>query len=145
MTLIKYNKNEGRGIPTLFESFFGDVFPDFIGTNHMNKGMPAVNHKETDNSYVVEVAIPGIDKKDIEVNLDEGLLTISSENKSSKNKEEDGYTLREFNCSSFSRSFTLPDNADGDNISAKYENGILNLELSKIKVAEKSPKMIEVL
>jgi len=148
MTLIKYNKD--KRLPSLFESFLDDnrvfdIFPDFIGTNHMNKGFPAINHKETGKSYEIEIAAPGLSREDFNVSLEDGLLTVSSETESEKNESEDGYTYRGFNYSSFSRSFTLPENADGENISAKYESGILKLELPKLKIAEKSPKMIDVL
>lgn len=148
MTLIKYNKNGTRGLPTLFESFFNDdfgLFPDFIKASQMNRGIPAVNTKETESGYEIEVAAPGMDKGDFVVNLEDNVLTVSSEKQTSKNEEDDGYTLKEFSYNSFSRSFTLPDSADGEKISAKYENGILKLELPKIKDAKKSPKMIEVL
>lgn len=144
MTLIKKDNR----LPSLFESFLNDefgIFPDFIKTSHMNKGIPAVNTKETDGGYEIELAAPGLDKGDFKVNLDNDILTISSENKTSKEEEEDGYTRREFSYNSFSRSFTLPENADGENISAKYENGILKLELPKMEYAKKSPKLIEVL
>lgn len=148
MTLTKYNKN--RGLPTLFESLFNDdvfrTFPDFIATNHMNKGIPAVNMKEANDSYGVEIAAPGLSKDDLSISLEDGLLTISSENKSEKNEDSEGYTLREFSYNSFSRSFRLPEDVDEESISAKYENGVLNLEIPKMEVAKKkSPKMIEVL
>lgn len=147
MTLIKHNRS--KRLPSLFESLIDDsvfdIFPDFIGTNHMNRGFPAINQKETDKSYEIELAAPGLSKEDFNVSLEDGLLTISSEKKSDKSESDEGYTFRGFNYSSFSRSFTLPENADGENISAKYENGILKLELPKMKIAEKSPKMIDVL
>ena len=148
MTLVKHNKNATRGLPTLFESFFSDdfgLFPEFIRTSHMNKGIPAVNTRETSSGYEIEVAAPGMDKNDFVVKLDDNVLTISSEKQTSKKEEDDGYTLKEFSYNSFSRSFTLPDNSDGEKISAKYENGILKLELPKVKDAKKSPKMIEVI
>lgn len=148
MTLIKIKKNGNRGLPTLFETFVDEdfgIFPNFIRAAQMNKGIPAVNTKETDKGYEIELAAPGMDKSDFDVNLNENVLIISSKKETSKNQEDDGYTLKEFSYNSFSRSFTLPKDANGEKISAKYENGVLKLELPKLKEAKKSPKMIEVL
>jgi HSP20 family protein len=162
MTLTKYNKHGNRGLPILFESFFNDDFvllpdfiakshmnkgfPSFIGTSNMNKGIPAVNTKETDSGFEIELAAPGMSKEDFNVSLENGVLTISSEKNTSTNEENDGYVLREFGYSSFSRSFTLPENVSEEDIKAKYENGILRLELPKIeKAKKKSPKLIEIL
>lgn len=147
MTLIKYDKNRNKRIPSLFESFFNDefgVFPDYLTKAHMNRGFPSVNTKETGEGYKIELAAPGMSKEDFEINLDGGILTVSSNKKFDKKEEDEGYTLREFSYSSFSRSFTMPDDINGDEISAKYENGVLNLEIPKMEIAKKSPKLIEV-
>lgn len=145
MTVVKYNKK--GGFPSLFDSFFENdfgFFPEFIKNSHMNKGFPAVNTRETDKSFLLEVAAPGLEKSDFTLNLEDNVLTISSETKTSKKEDADGYISKEFGYSSFSRSFTVPDNVSGDDINAKYENGILKIELPKIKDAKKTPKTIEI-
>ena len=153
MTVINYNKKRPTSIDDVFNGIFPEfistshknkVFPSFIATNHMNKGIPAVNTKESDKSYEIELVAPGINKDEFNINIDEGVLSVSYESETSTEEEKENYMTKEFGYSSFSRSFKLPDNVNGDKISAKYENGILKLELPKIKEAKKSPKMITV-
>jgi HSP20 family protein len=100
--------------------------------------VPAVNVKRNPNGYELDFAAPGLDKKDFNIDIDGEMLTISAE-KESENKEEDKqYSKREYNYSSFSRSFTLPDTVDRSKISAKYENGVLKLNLPKKEGAPKT-------
>ena len=93
--------------------------------------MPAVNIKENDKNYEVELAAPGYDKKDFNISLDHGLLTVSAEKREEKERKEDNYTRREFGFSSFSRSFNLPTNTDEEHIDAKYTDGVLRLVIDK--------------
>ena len=107
--------------------------------------MPSVNIRETNDNYEVEVAAPGMDKKDFKITLDGNLLTISSFKQQSSEETEDRYTRREFSYQSFQRSFQLPkDVVDQDKISARYENGLLNLSIPKKEEAKKAPKLIEI-
>ncbi|MBL0741050.1 Hsp20/alpha crystallin family protein [Chryseolinea sp. Jin1] len=107
--------------------------------------MPAVNVRETDKSFDVEVAAPGLSKKDFKITSENGLLTISSEKKEEKEEKENDYTRKEFNYSTFSRTFTLPENINEDDIKATYEDGILKLKLSKKMISQpKAQKAIEV-
>jgi HSP20 family protein len=104
----------------------------------------AVNVKETDKSYEVEVAAPGFEKKDFQIDVDNGILTISGE-KRTENKKEDGkYTHREFGYTSFTRSFNLPSNTTDDDVTAKYDGGILALSIKKKAEAEKTRKPIAI-
>lgn len=102
--------------------------------------------KETDDNYEVEVAAPGMDKKDFHITLDGNLLTISSEKQFSDEEKDANYTRREFSYQSFQRSFELPkDVVDEESIQAKYENGVLYLTVPKKEEAKKkAPKRIEV-
>lgn len=150
--ILTKRDNQTKSLPTLFEQIFGtskndvfNFFPDFIGTSHMNKGFPAVNTKKDDEKYEIDVAIPGMDKSDFSINLEDGVLTISSKKQTSIEDKKEDYMRREFSYSSFTRSFTIPEDANGEKISAKYENGILKIELPRIEIAKKSPKLIEVL
>jgi len=102
-----------------------------------------VDVKETENEFVVEVAIPGIKKEDVKVELNENVLSISSELKKEENKSNDKYTRKEFSYSTFKRSFTIDEDAiDADNVEAKFENGILNVHLAK-KVKTEPEKRVK--
>ena len=99
-----------------------------------NTTLPAVNIKENNDAFVVEMAAPGMVKDDFKIELNNDLLTISSEKKNENvTKEGETYTRREYSYQSFSRSFTLPKTVDAEKISAKYENGVLSLEIPKRK------------
>jgi HSP20 family protein len=109
--------------PRLFD-FDGDAF-DF-GTR-----LPSVNVKESEKEYEIEMAAPGLERKDFKVEVKDGVLYISSEKEEENKEEKKNYTRREYSYNSFSRSFNLPDNCLTDNINAKYDNGILHLTLPK--------------
>lgn len=124
---------------SMLEEMFNDAFR-VLDVNLKSKNIP-VNIKEVEDGYQIEVVAPGFDRKDFYVKLEEGNLSVSS----SKEESSGDFIKREYVSNSFERSFKLPDDVNGEDIKAKYENGILNLELSKEKVAKKSPKSIEVL
>lgn len=147
MSIVK--RNDGRvsnySMPTILDDFFNrDVFN--WGTNYLNSGssLPAVNIKETPENFNVEMAAPGMDKKDFKIQLDGHTLTISAEKQNEQEqKEGETYNRKEFNYLSFCRSFHLPKNfVDGDNIKAKYENGILHLEIPKREEAKQKPSRL---
>ncbi len=129
--------------PTLFDEFLNsDVMP------HNQVTAPAVNVKETPEAYVMEVAAPGIKKEYCRVHInDDGNLSIAIENKL-EHKEEDKkhhYLRREFSFTNYQQNYTLPDNVDRDNISASVENGILTVNLPKLKKEEaKVSRQIEI-
>ncbi len=144
MSLIK--KNE-RNFPSVFSDLFdydkffgGPIFKDFENT------LPATNVKETEKEFKIELAVPGFKKEDFKVNLDNDVLTISAETKNEKKEENEKYTRKEFSYNSFSRSFQLPKTANNDKINAKYEDGILKLDISKKEEAIKqdNKKQIQV-
>ena len=93
--------------------------------------MPAVNIKEDEKKYTLELAVPGIDKKDLKIDINEDVLTISSESRNEKEENKDGYKRKEFSYSSFCRSFYIPENVNRDNIEANYKDGILTVGLPK--------------
>jgi HSP20 family protein len=115
--------------PFLWSSLFDDDFLPVV--SQRSTSMPAVNIKEDEKRYVLDLAIPGIDKKDLRIGIHEDVLTISSENKNEKEDVQDGYKRREFSYASFCRSFYLPDNVNKDKIEANYKDGILTVELPK--------------
>jgi HSP20 family protein len=136
-------------IPGFFNDFFNSDLMDwglsnFAGTNST---LPAVNVRETDNEFIVEVAAPGMERKDFKVDYQNGRLTISSEKKEESKDEKDGkVTRREFNYQSFQRVFNVPeDMVNVDDISAKYTDGILYITLpKKDEVKPKPAKTIKI-
>jgi len=116
--------------PFLSNLFDDDFFP--VLTNRTSS-MPAVNIKEDDKNFTLELAVPGMDKKDLKIDINEDVLTISSESKNENEVEKDGYKRKEFSYTSFCRSFYIPDNVNRDKIGASYKDGILSVELPKME------------
>jgi HSP20 family protein len=112
-------------MPNLFDD---DFFPVLTGRSN---SMPAVNIREDEKVFVLDLAIPGIDKKDLKIDINEDVLTISSESKNEKEETREGYKRKEFSYSSFCRSFYIPENVNKDNIEANYKDGILTVSLPK--------------
>ncbi|MCG6169888.1 Hsp20/alpha crystallin family protein [Leptospira sanjuanensis] len=106
--------------------------------------IPAVNVVKTKEGYELECAAPGLDKKDFKIDLEGDLLTISATKKTESKEEDKHYSKREYNYSSFSRSFNLPDTADREKITAKYENGILKLAIPQRADGKKVEQKINV-
>jgi HSP20 family protein len=125
-----------------FDSFFGDSV--LSPTGRALHYLPAVDIQETENSYVMEMELPGFDEKNIEVNIDGSSLTVASKQEERKEKKEDDgkYILRERRNITFNRSFQLPDNADPSTVNATFKNGILNLNINKR--AESQKRMIQI-
>ena len=137
-----------RTMPVNFiNDFFNDNFwPNFHEGNRdcENNSTPAVNVEETDKAYVINVAAPGLNKKDFHVTLENNTLTISSSNEESNEKKENNFLRREFSYKSFSRSFTLPENTEADKIKASHKNGILSISIAKEEVKIEKAKEISI-
>jgi HSP20 family protein len=115
--------------PFYMPNFFDDdFFPVLTGRT---TAMPSVNIKEDDKFFTLELAVPGIDKKDLKIDINEDVLTISSEAKNESEENKDGYKRKEFSYTSFCRSFYIPENVNKDKIEANYKDGILAVELPK--------------
>ena len=126
MALVRFNQYPA--LTDLFES----LEKNFFNTEEKFEGtVPAVNIKEDNDKYVLEMAAPGMKKNDFHINLEKDVLTISSEQKEEKEEKKDNFARREFYYNSFSRSFSLPETVDVENIKADYKNGILNVVLPK--------------
>ncbi len=127
--------------PSFVDEFFNtDFWPSFLDVN-TRYTVPAVNILEEDNEYRIEVIAPGIDKKDVKINLEDDVLTISSERKEENEEKDKHYMRREFNYTAFSRSFVVPEEVEADKISAEHKNGILTLHLpKKEEVVKKTQK-----
>ncbi len=117
--------------PFYMTNFFDDEFFPMLSNNNAKSTMPAVNIREDDKNYVLDFAIPGIDKKDLKIDMNEDVLTISSEVKNESEENKDGYKRKEFSYSAFSRSFYIPENVDREKIGANYKDGVLTVSLPK--------------
>jgi HSP20 family protein len=125
----------------MFENLWGN---DLMDEDILRKArIPSVNVKDNDKDYEIEVAAPGMKKQDFSINVENRILTISAEIKDEKEEKEDKYTRREFIATSFTRSFSLPENADENNIQAHYENGILRVSVPKVEEKKPDKKKIE--
>ncbi|HEY9561240.1 MAG TPA: Hsp20/alpha crystallin family protein [Anseongella sp.] len=152
MTLVKWNQPRRERYPSVFgNSFspvFNDLFDDFFGgkslTGVLSGKAPAVNVSEDSERYHVELAAPGLKKEDFSLNVEDNILNISVEKKEEKDEKEKGYTRREFNYASFSRSFTLPETVDTENIKASYLDGILEVHLPKKEEEKAKNRAIEI-
>jgi HSP20 family protein len=146
--LVSVPKNGGLATSSLsfpawsnwIDSFFNSDLPSVFNSN-FNTGMtlPKVNIKETADAYWVEMAVPGMKKSDFHIDLDNQLLSISTEIKQEEETKEDNYTRKEFGYSSFKRSFTLPESVNDSKINASYNDGILSIHLPKKDEAKQKP------
>lgn len=137
MTLIKRTYPEFPQISNWLEDIFSK---DFDMVSKMKGTIPLVNIKETEDSYIIELAAPGLKKENFDLDLDNNILTISSKTEEQEVTKNENYTKKEFNYSSFKRAFTLPETADIEKIAAKYESGILEITISKKEEAKVQPK-----
>lgn len=145
--LVKSNGSNGTlfpTIPSLFDDFFSrDWFDSSLANWRMSGAtLPAVNVMETNDDFRIEVAAPGMKRGDFRVELDNNVLTISSqrEDKSEEQSDDGNYTRREFSYQSFQRSFSLPERKVlGDKITAKYVDGILHVVVPKSEEAKVKP------
>jgi len=146
MTVYRPNtiQNALSDFDRYFESFFGDSVLS-PSTRILNR-LPAVDVRETEKAYIVDMELPGYDEKDIEIHIDGASLSIASKQEEASNKETDNGTwlLRERHVSSFSRSFKLPDNANPEEVNAEFKNGILKMEINKRAEAQKRAIRINV-
>lgn len=148
MTLVKFKNANGlnsfHSLSRNFPSFFNETLDRFWNDEN-NTWIPSVNIKETNNDFKIDLAVPGMDKKDFKVEVENDLLTISGERKEEINEENEKLTRREFHYGSFKRSFNLPEIADNENISANYNNGILTITVAKKEeLKQKAKKEISI-
>lgn len=124
-----------------FDNIFDDFFKDIsktVGRDSSTYARPAVNIVENKEGFSIELAAPGLTKEDFNVSVEKNTLTISAD-KEAKQEEDVKYRRKEFSYFSFKRSFHLPNSIDANNITAKYENGVLSLALAKKEEAKEKP------
>jgi Molecular chaperone (small heat shock protein) len=129
-----------ESMPSLFDDFFKPWNEWFGNGGSIGRllNVPAVNITEQKDGYLVSMAVPGMKKSDFKINVDGNILTISSEKEESKEEKEKKFTRREYNYSSFSRSFNLPDDVNKEKIDARYEDGVLKISLPCNEAQKKS-------
>lgn len=131
----------------VFDSFLGrrsGGFPALFGESDTAMVMPKVDVRENGDAITVEAELPGMEEKDVDVTLRDGILTIKGEKKSERTTKEDDYHMSERSYGSFQRSFRVPDSVDNENISAKLEKGVLHITLPKRPEAVKAEKKIPI-
>lgn len=125
-------------LPSLVDEFFGkDLLSDFDLQTGVT--MPSVNIIENSDEFKLEVAAPGLNKEDFNIDLHNNVLTISSEKETKEEKEGDKILRREFSYASFKRSFTLPTSVEAEKIAAKHNDGILVISIPKKEEAKEKP------
>ena len=148
MTLVKFNSdkqnNNHRGLVPTFGGVFDSIFTDSFFRGSDMAVVPAVNICETADHFHVELAAPGLSKEDFRINLERKMLTISVHKENSSEQEERSFSRKEFSYRSFTRSFTLPDSADENAIEAKYNDGILKVEIPKREEAKNITRQISI-
>ncbi|HZJ21366.1 MAG TPA: Hsp20/alpha crystallin family protein [Pricia sp.] len=147
MSLVKFKRRPFGNLITQdffdMDDFFDnrgwvrDILPERFWNG--KRAEPALNIKETDDNFEIELAAPGFAKKDFEVTIEDGCLNITAEKSTSDEEKEDNYTRREFSYQSFERSLQLPESIKQEAIKASYKDGILSFNLAKKEEAKKLP------
>jgi HSP20 family protein len=134
----------------MFENFWGrPTSRRLLSSGERGAVVPTVNREpfidvmENDKEIIATAEMPGLEKKDIKINVTEDMLEISAETKQEEKKEEKGYIYRERRSGSYYRAISLPSPVDPDNSKATYENGVLEIKMHKTEVKKKTPLMIE--
>jgi HSP20 family protein len=148
MTLIKFKNGSpvmaGTRMP-YFNDLFNDFFENVVNSDIRKGNVPQVNIRETDTGYHLEMAAPGLNKEDFKISIENEVLTVSGEKKSETSEKSGKYSRKEFSYNSFMRSFTLPEVVDTEKIMAKYENGIMMVDLPKKEEAKpKTPREVQI-
>ena len=149
MNLVRFNNGRYNTNRVLVDELFNNFFRNDYHENYENNSskQPATNVFETETEFKIEVLLPGFNKEDVVLNYEKNLLTIKVENEENEdNSEEYKYAHREFGAFNFEKQFRIPKSVNDEKISAKFDNGVLNIVLvKKEETLEKAPKEIEIL
>lgn len=126
--------------PTFNDNFYGRNSLSSFFSDGADYSVPAVNIKENDKNFEIEVAAPGLNKGDFKINIEKNILTVSSEKEVNEETEKENFMRKEFGYNSFTRSFSIPETIDMENIKASHKNGILKIELPKQEEAKLNNK-----
>ncbi|MFD2598610.1 Hsp20/alpha crystallin family protein [Sphingobacterium corticis] len=146
MALVKFPTRTVNtdAVNPFVNNVFDSLFTDSFISDRLVTRVPAVNITETDTAFKLELAAPGLSKSDFKISVDKNLITVSADRQTSESDKSASYSKREFNYSSFSRSFTLPDVVNYNNIEANYADGVLSVEIGKKEDAVIAKRSIEV-
>lgn len=144
MNLLKWTKDLAPKFPEMIEKFWGKIIGKDVKHNEEVGLVPSINISDEEKAYEVAVAVPGLEKKDLKVEVSDGFLRISSEKQYSKEEREKNWLRREFGYACFQRVFQIPDNADSNKVEATLKNGILTIKIAKKKDYKDSVKYIAV-
>lgn len=148
MTLVKFTNGQKNGaLKSPYSDILGSLFnPEPYLSKSLISRIPAVNIAETENEFLIELATPGLKKDDFKINVEKDQLIISTDRKveATEEAEEKKYNRKEFNYTSFTRTFSLPESADQANIQAAYTDGILVLTIAKKEEAKIQVREISV-
>jgi HSP20 family protein len=142
MALVRFQPFDRDLSTRNFSDLLDDFFNEAVGTQGRGKFMPGMDVSETDDQYQINLEIPGMNKEDINISMEKGLLTISGEREMEKESEGKKYHRVERRYGKFSRSLQLPDNVDADSVKANYKDGILTISVAKSE--EEVKKQIEI-
>ena len=137
MNLIR---KQNAFFPSLVDELFNQDMR--VRTSSISSTMPAVNIIEQDTQFLIELAAPGNKKEDFEIEIEDGILSISSSNEEENTSEKETFTRHEFSYNSFRRSFTIPESVDVSSIEATYNEGVLLIKLLKLEEALPQPKKL---
>ncbi|RAJ23127.1 Hsp20/alpha crystallin family protein [Pedobacter cryoconitis] len=144
MTLVNFN-NRTRSHAPYFNNVFDSLFSEALNKNYTISKVPGVNIIESETEYTIELAAPGLEKSDFQINLKKDTLSVWAEKKVADGEVKKNYSRKEFDYLSFARSFTLPESVDAEKISAEYVNGILTIGIGKKVEVKEENKEIKVL
>jgi len=147
MNLVRFENPRYNVNRSLVDELFNNFLKNDYHENYVNNcgTSPATNVFETEKEFKIEVLLPGFAKEDLQLNVHQNVLTVKVEKEKEESKEEYKYTHREFDAVNFEKKYRLPKSVDADKISAKFENGILNIELPKKEESlEKAPVEIKI-
>ncbi len=146
MALIKFpNRTVNTdSVNPFVNSVFDNLFNDSFITDRLVTRVPAVNITETEDAYNIELAAPGLQKSDFKINVDKNIVSISVDRKEESEVKQKLYSKKEYSYTSFTRSFTLPDTVDYNNIEATYIDGVLDVKIGKKEDAIVAKRLIEV-
>ena len=137
MNLIR---KQNAFFPSLVDELFNQ--DRRVRTSSISSTTPAVNLIEQDTQFLIELAAPGNKKEDFEIEIEDGILSISSSNEEENTSEKETFTRHEFSYNSFRRSFTIPESVDVSTIEANYNEGVLLIKLLKLEEALPQPKKL---
>lgn len=144
MRNLRWVKHNEPLLPSAIADQFHSFFNDDVFRKEFVSSRPLVNISESEEAFNIELAAPGLEKGDFNIDLDKEILTISVEKEVNNEETGDNYTKREFNYQAFKRSFTIPETVDVDAIRGTYTNGILSVTLPKTAEVKNQKRAIEI-